>query len=310
MCRPKQVWLDLQKDYGNSVYPVCPTIKHLVKSSWESKDQPRSNTGGGLSALQCIINIGAVLCDLVKCKPDKETIHLFAYDKHFLDVLAGIQNDLSALPQLLEKDFPDTSKEMKELIAQLKNDVSVYDVNQGYLAYLIPSESELRYFSHPLHISDWRKRALLQAEYFKGGKGRVEMMQLTNTYPAEIIYAARKICEKLIVPAELLAKNPEVTDSSGGVVPDDKQEKPKASFMSMAELVEHFKIDRREALRKRLQRFREKNTLNADAFIESENRGANKPKYLYNVDLVSPIIADHKRTKTSVRRPTGKNMKN
>ena len=77
-------------------------------------------------------------------------------------------------------------------------------------------------------------------------------------------------------------------------------------FMSVAELAECFEVDNKDALRKRLERFRKRNALNPDAFIEAQDRGVRKPKYLYNVKMAVGVIEDLKRTQASVKRPSGK----
>jgi hypothetical protein len=80
------------------------------------------------------------------------------------------------------------------------------------------------------------------------------------------------------------------------------------SFMSPVELAEYYKITNKDALRKRLERFRQKHTMDSNLFIESQNRGANKPKYLYNPKLIAHILDDlkEKENQVSNRCPTGK----
>ena len=71
-------------------------------------------------------------------------------------------------------------------------------------------------------------------------------------------------------------------------------------------MTEHFEVNNKDALRKRLERFRKKNALNPDAFNEIQNRGVRKPKYLYNTEMVKPIIEDFKRMQSSIKRPSKK----
>jgi hypothetical protein len=63
-------------------------------------------------------------------------------------------------------------------------------------------------------------------------------------------------------------------------------------FMSIPQLKEHFSLSEKKIppVKKRLERFRARYAQNPDAFIESQNRGKNKPKYFYNLDMVKPII--------------------
>lgn len=78
------------------------------------------------------------------------------------------------------------------------------------------------------------------------------------------------------------------------------------SFMGAADLAKHYGVDT-EALRKRLDRHREKHTLDTNLFIESQDRGKNKPKYLYNAEMVLHIIEELKSKEASIKRPSGKN---
>jgi len=76
-------------------------------------------------------------------------------------------------------------------------------------------------------------------------------------------------------------------------------------FMGVTELANIYKVDT-EALRKRLERYRNKHPLDTDFFIESQDRGTRKPKFLYNAKLVAPIAKILKKRKTSDKRPTAK----
>lgn len=73
-------------------------------------------------------------------------------------------------------------------------------------------------------------------------------------------------------------------------------------FLSVADLAKHHSVDA-EVLRKRLDRHREKHALDTDLFIESQDRGKNKPKYLYSAEKVLPIIKELKK-KASIKRPS------
>jgi len=76
-------------------------------------------------------------------------------------------------------------------------------------------------------------------------------------------------------------------------------------YFSCAELAKQHQVDP-EALRKRLDRHRAKYALDTDFYIESQDRGVNKPRYLYNVKKVAPIIESLKKKETSIKRPPEK----
>jgi hypothetical protein len=74
-------------------------------------------------------------------------------------------------------------------------------------------------------------------------------------------------------------------------------------YMSSPDLAKHHGVDA-EALRKRLDRHRAKHTLDSDLFVESQDRGKNRPKYLYDAEKVLPIIQELKKQGASVKRPS------
>ena len=111
------------------------------------------------------------------------------------------------------------------------------------------------------------------------------------------------------------AKEAKEADLEVNLVPDDgrKEQDTKIMsprFMSVRELAEHFEVDNKDALRKRMERFRKKNALNSDAFREVQNAGVHGPRFLYNTEMVSGIITELKRTQTSVKRPSKRKKRN
>ncbi len=85
-------------------------------------------------------------------------------------------------------------------------------------------------------------------------------------------------------------------------VPDDTQDITIGEgFMSSTQLAERHGLNP-ENLRKRLDRYRGKCSLDSDLFVESQDRGNRKPKYLYDPQRVDHIIQDMK-AKTSAKRP-------
>ena len=83
-----------------------------------------------------IVRILLVFERLINLKPDFQTIVQCVHTENFLKRrLDLIRNDLSALPQSLEKDFPKTSAECRELIEELRIAEIAYGVQlRAYLA--------------------------------------------------------------------------------------------------------------------------------------------------------------------------------
>ncbi|MFC1739711.1 hypothetical protein ACFL1G_11805 [Planctomycetota bacterium] len=77
------------------------------------------------------------------------------------------------------------------------------------------------------------------------------------------------------------------------VISPEAEQEIAIGFMSVVDLAKKHGVNA-ENLRKRLDRYRAKHPLDVDFFVESQNRGRNKPKYLYNVKLVSHIIEELK----------------
>jgi len=92
-------------------------------------------------------------------------------------------------------------------------------------------------------------------------------------------------------------------DDGGEKKPVETGHKGIARYMSSADLARHHGVDP-EALRKRLDRHRAKYALDSDLFVESQDRGRNKPKYLYDAEKVLPIIQELKRQGASVKHPS------
>ncbi len=78
------------------------------------------------------------------------------------------------------------------------------------------------------------------------------------------------------------------------------------AYMSVSELAKYFGVET-EKLRKRLDRRRAKYLLDAEFFIESQDKGARKPTFLYNSKLVAPIAEDLKNK--NVRQTSGEKKK-
>lgn len=77
------------------------------------------------------------------------------------------------------------------------------------------------------------------------------------------------------------------------------------AFMSSSDLASVFDVDA-EVLRKRLDRHREKDPLNVEFYIESQDRGMRKAKYLYNFRYVVNVIEQLEKRRLSDKRPPEK----
>jgi len=101
------------------------------------------------------------------------------------------------------------------------------------------------------------------------------------------------------VACDILISELEAVEASG-------KAKAAQGFLSTRELADMHGIKNRDALRKQLDRFRKKHALHTDAFIESQDRGKNKPKYLYKEEMVAPILRDLKEKEASTKHPSEK----
>ena len=103
---------------------------------------------------------------------------------------------------------------------------------------------------------------------------------------------------------------PELDENTGQQQLPTEKPAMAGKFVSVKELAEYYGIENKEALRKRMERFRKKNALNSDAFREVQNTGVRNARFLYNTEMVSGIIEELKRTQTSVKRPSKRKMRN
>ena len=102
------------------------------------------------------------------------------------------------------------------------------------------------------------------------------------------------------------------TEQEDAKKPEVKQVETQSGFMGIERLCKQFSVpdENKQAFRKRLERFRKKNTLNSNAFTESQNKGIQQSKYLYNVAMVADIAEQVKGRRASLKRPSGKKAKN
>lgn len=73
------------------------------------------------------------------------------------------------------------------------------------------------------------------------------------------------------------------------------------AFLTVVDLAKLFGVDT-ETLRIRLGRYRTRHALDTELFVESQDRGKNKPKYAYNLKRIQPIIEKMKNKETPVKR--------
>lgn len=107
-----------------------------------------------------------------------------------------------------------------------------------------------------------------------------------------------KQIELIVVPtaAELVKRTRELAkkiDSIQTFSPKKMQEHMKEGFQSVPQIIRYFQIpkNKQEAVKKRLSRFRQE-TFDPDAWIEVQDRGRNKPRFLYSVAKIEPILKD------------------
>ncbi|MCJ7770884.1 hypothetical protein MUP37_04830 [Candidatus Bathyarchaeota archaeon] len=203
-CNAKEVSLELQQKYQETVYPVCPVLSKWVNNEegnrlvvaaqvLEGIQRKFYSTPNLLNLLtwNSIVRILKVFEHLIQLKPDLQTVVKCAHTENLLKGrLDLIRNDLLALPQSLEKDLPDTSKECKELIAELNLAEYGYSLDGQSLVYLLPNHLESGNWATFLQ---WRERQVNNAKF----SDAIEMRHLTRHYPAEAIKVMHTLHDKL-----------------------------------------------------------------------------------------------------------------
>ncbi len=200
ICLAKDACILLQGKYSRKLYPVCPILREVIGKEKPSVTKvPKTN----LPLLDSIIKILVVFEGLMQLRPDLETVVRCAHSENFLkETIEPVRNDLSALPQWLEKDFPPTSKDCKELVAELKLAEWRYFMHGGSCGYLLPDDIE---FGNWATFLEWCERELRLAQS-KGFSQEIEVNQLTCHYPAEAIKVINKISRKLCPLIKILSE--------------------------------------------------------------------------------------------------------
>lgn len=216
-CYAKDVSIRLQQEHQKKVYnapsislsfpvcppyfPICPMLKKVIKQEkrYSLPDIPKTN----LPLLDSIIKILIVFESVINLKPDLSTVVRCAHTENLLsERLDLIRKDLSALPQALEKDFPETSKECKELVAAVKVAELQYVMDGQSFVYLLPNDLEYGNWATFLR---WREQQINLANVSEQSLPvRMEMCRITRHYPAEAIKAMREIHSKLFPLLKIL----------------------------------------------------------------------------------------------------------
>lgn len=217
-CFYRKVSSDLQKKFQQTVYPVCPWLRKLMTKEESNRlaviahgfNERRKSCykTPDLLVWDSIMQILLVFESLIKLKPD-QTIVNCAHTENFLKGrLDLIRSDLSALPQSLEKDHPQTSIECRELIEELKIAELAYDVQSH--AYLAPHNFKN---GNWVTFLAWRDQQINPTHC-----SRIEILNLTSYYPAEAIKVMYTLHKKLsplavkILPEQALVKNQRKAD--------------------------------------------------------------------------------------------------
>lgn len=203
ICLAKDTCFRLQNKYSQKLYPVCPILQEAIGKEKPSITKvPKTN----LPLLDSIIKILVVVEGLMQLRPDLETVVWCVHSENFLkEQIDLIRHDLSALPQWLEKDFPDTSKKCKEFVAQLDLAELRYTMHSNSLVYFLPNDVE---YGNWASFLEWQERKIENAK-LQGLSEAIEMNRLTCHYPAEAIKVINKISRELCPLVKILLEKAE-----------------------------------------------------------------------------------------------------
>lgn len=200
-CYDKDICIDFRRKYGPQSFPVCPILREVVNR--QKLYSMAEITETNCPTLDSITRILAVSGALIRLEPNVPTVVWCAHRENFLkDWIDPIRDDLSTLPQRLEKNFPDTSKKCIELVAELKLAELRYTFHCNGRVYLFPPDPE---YGNWATFLDWRQREI-EAAGHKDFSETIEMNRLTCNYPAEAIKVMNKIIETLTPVARILVE--------------------------------------------------------------------------------------------------------
>jgi hypothetical protein len=226
-CYAKKVTIDLQQEHQKKVYnlppvqllypvcppylPVCPVLQRIIKQEkrYSLPDTRKTN----LPLLDSIVKILLVCNDLAQLRPNEETVVRWAHSENLLkERLDLIRYDLSALPQWLERDYPKTSEDCKELAAAIQLAEMQYVMDGQSFVYMLPDYLE---FGNWATFLEWRERQIGLANVSGESLSvRIEMRRISRHYPAEAIKAMRALGEKLSPLVKILRSRPRLSRSS------------------------------------------------------------------------------------------------
>lgn len=116
-CYPGSVCREYATKYPflkDNIFPVCPFVRKTLQ--WTPQPLPTAKDSSLKEiALRCVKRFA----EIVSFKPTLENIDICAHRDILKEYLDPIREDMERLPILIEKEFPETAKQIRYLIQQL-----------------------------------------------------------------------------------------------------------------------------------------------------------------------------------------------
>lgn len=278
-CYAQKVSIDLRQEHQKKIYskpafqmlnpvcppyfPVCPMLQEIIKQ--EKRYRPSNIPKTNFPLLDSIIKILFVFNDLTQLKPNRETVVRWAHNADLLkERLDLIRNDLSALPQWLEKDYPKSSEECKELVAAVQLAEMQYVMDGQSFVYLLPNDLE---FGNWATFSKWREQQINLANFSENSLSvRIEMCHITRHYPADVIKAMHALGGLLSPLVKILSEKAKADLANKQEATDNKKQRGKNDGFELSDSDIQRTIEQVENLKRAKENYHK-----ARAAIEKRN---------------------------------------
>ena len=205
------------------IFPICPLVKEVVNKDTFPNIPNLPKTSRRLDSIWRILEVFREL--IARQKPTKEFITWCAHRDNVLqDCMNLVDKDLKLLPKRYEKDYPDTSKELKKLIKRLYANVLMYQAAHNYPLFMLPPipDKSLKDFRDVLAWQNEKENLDMAGCLFLATKQVSETTKQICHYPASAIETMNKISNELLSVAQI-------------DVEKDKEEKAKLLYKELVE---------------------------------------------------------------------------
>jgi len=244
--------------YDEEILPICPLVREVVnKDTFPNiPNLPETSSKDKYIARIRILEVFREL--IARQQPTREFITWCAHRDNILqDCMNLVGKDLRLLPKRYEKDYPQTSQELKKLINRLYANVSMYQAAHNSHAFMLPpiADESLKDFRDVLAWQEEKENPDQSLVTFLSSGNISETASLICHYPASAINTMNRIFNELFSLETIdieKAKEEEAKlhqeskplendgrGNGGNVVGTQRADVPTGEALALAMLVDH-----------------------------------------------------------------------